>query len=281
MTTPKVSVIVPAYNHRKYLNQRLDSILAQTFGDFELIVLDDASTDGSDRVLAQYYSRPRTRIVVNTQNSGCAFAQWNLGLELAHGQYVWIAESDDFADPAFLQTLVPVLDAHSSVGLAYCQSMMIDQDSREIGSAVNWTADLDVQRWHRDFVAPGRDEVRKFLLQKNTVPNASAVLCRRSALMAAFPVDATFRLCGDWLQWAKVLMRSDVAFVARALNFWRIDSSNSRPLPPGLLEWQEGERVIDWVCRALGFDARQRDEALLAFARRCLGWATGASRKTA
>src|ERR1700712_406276 len=97
---PKVSVIVPNYNHMLYLKQRIDSILAQTYRDFEVILLDDASVDGSVKILEHYrYNLKVKHIVLNTQNSGSTFAQWEKGLQLAQGDWVWIAESDDYADP--------------------------------------------------------------------------------------------------------------------------------------------------------------------------------------
>lgn len=80
MTTPKVSVVVPSYNHAPYLAERIDSILAQTFGDLEVLILDDASTDDSLRVLVPYARLPRVRLRVNAANSGSAFRQWHKGI---------------------------------------------------------------------------------------------------------------------------------------------------------------------------------------------------------
>jgi len=108
---PKVSVIVPNYNHARYLRQRVDSVLGQTFQDFELILLDDCSTDESRSVLSSYAGNPRVRIEFNEVNSGSTFKQWNKGVRLARGEYVWIAESDDYADPQLLERLVSRLDA--------------------------------------------------------------------------------------------------------------------------------------------------------------------------
>jgi glycosyltransferase involved in cell wall biosynthesis len=89
----KVSVVVPNYNHARFLRKRVDSILGQTFQDFELILLDDCSTDDSRSVLSKYADDPRVRIEFNEVNSGSTFKQWNKGVWLAHGEYVWIAES--------------------------------------------------------------------------------------------------------------------------------------------------------------------------------------------
>ena len=98
-------------NHARFLPKRVDSILGQTFQDFELILLDDCSTDDSRSILSKYADDPRVRIELNEVNSGSPFKQWNEGVRLAHGGYVWIAESDDYADEKLLERLVAVLDA--------------------------------------------------------------------------------------------------------------------------------------------------------------------------
>jgi glycosyltransferase involved in cell wall biosynthesis len=222
MEHPKVSVIVPNYNHAPYLTERLEAILSQTYNDLELLILDDASTDDSHRILARYYNRPRVRIVVNTANSGSPFLQWNRGIYLAKGEYVWIAKSDDSSDPHFLETLIPLLDEKPSLGLAYCQSRLINKAGVQVGDSITYTNDLDSERWKFDFINNGKDEIRDYLIHKNTIPNASAVITRRSVLMKVMPVDTTFQFCGDWLHWGKVLVRTDLAYIAEPLNHWRL-----------------------------------------------------------
>jgi glycosyltransferase involved in cell wall biosynthesis len=279
MRPPKVSVVVPSYNHCRYLPERIDSVLEQTFGDLELIILDDASDDGSHAVLARYHAKPRVRVVVNSRNSGSAFPQWNRGIGMARGEYVWIAESDDSADRRFLETLVPILDNDPAVGVAYCRSRLIDAAGVDVGDSLGWTADLHPTRWASDFRNDGADEVRQYLTAKNTIPNASAVLCRRAVALSALPVDTSFKLCGDWLHWGKILLRSQVAYVARPLNRWRLQSSNSRRLPDGLTEWDEGQRVLTHFARALEYSEADTAALLLRFARRCLAWVATAAGK--
>jgi glycosyltransferase involved in cell wall biosynthesis len=222
MQHPKVSVIVPNYNHAPYLVERLESILNQTYNDLELLIIDDASTYDSHRILTQYYSKPRVRIVMNTANSGSPFPQWNRGIYLAKGEYVWIAKSDDSADPHFLETLVPLLDENPNLGLAYCKSRLINKASVEVGDSVNYTDDVDPQRWKFDFFNNGKDEIRDYLIHKNTIPNASAVITRRSVLKKVMPLDTSFEICGDWLHWGKVLKLADLAYLAEPLNNWRL-----------------------------------------------------------
>ena len=152
---PAVSVIIPNYNHEPYLRQRIDSVLAQTFGDFEVILLDDCSSDSSPTIIESYRHHPKvSRIVLNEQNSGSTFAQWKRGLALARGRYVWIAESDDYADPEFLATLVPLLDADPSAAMAFTGSHMVDADGRPI-PGMDW-----------DCYRPGAPETETYTLPK-------------------------------------------------------------------------------------------------------------------
>ena len=92
---PKVSVVVPNYNHGRFLDRRLGSILNQTFQDFERIFLDDASTDNSKEVFGHYNDDPRIRSSFNSANGGSTFVQRNRGIEMARSEYIWTTEADD------------------------------------------------------------------------------------------------------------------------------------------------------------------------------------------
>ena len=223
---PKVSVIIPNYNHGRFLKKRIQTVLDQTYQDFEVIYLDDASTDDSNDLVKEFLGDPRISVVRNEVNSGNPFLQWNKGVKLAQGEYVWIAESDDYADPRFLATLVDILDANPGVGLAYCQSSRIDENDQPVIALEDFLTGEG--RWSNDFINDGRDECKRFLASRNTIPNASAILLRRSAYEKAGFADESLQLCGDWMMWMKVLLVSDVAFVARRLNFYRTNSNSVR-----------------------------------------------------
>jgi glycosyltransferase involved in cell wall biosynthesis len=218
---PKVSVIVPSYNHAAFVGQRIQSVLDQTFHDYELIILDDASTDPSQDVLSAYDGLPNIRLIFNQTNSGSVFCQWNRGVREAQGEYVWIAESDDFADPHFLERLVGVLDANPDVGVAYCDSVVVSESGSSHGSGWNYFGGGVPQRWTQDFVNTGRVECAQYLVVENTIPNASAVLFRKSVYERAGYADESMKYAGDWMQWAKMLMISNVAFVHESLNHYR------------------------------------------------------------
>lgn len=274
---PKVAVIVPNYCHAPYLEWRLDSVLGQTYRDFELLILDDASTDHSREIIERYRDRPGVRTLYNQRNSGSVFRQWQAGIDATDSDYVWIAESDDWADPGFLAALVPVLEAHPRVGAAQCQSWIADTRFQVNGHASCWTDDLDAERWRHDFVADGREEIRRHLLVKNTIPNASAVLMRRSHLEQVLPIDTSFRLCGDWMHWIRLLLQSDLAFVAANLNFWRLQSSHARTAAPGVLEWEEGQRILHHACDRLELGAAERVRVLADFEAKCRQWTAAAA----
>jgi glycosyltransferase involved in cell wall biosynthesis len=226
---PKVSVIIPNYNHARYLRQRIQSVLDQTFQDFDLTYLDDASSDESNAIFAEFEPQPRIKAIYNDRNSGSPFKQWNKGIRATEGEYVWIAESDDVADPDFLATLVPMLDENPHVGIAYSQSCRIDCNNVVFEPTLRqWVEDLDTNRWEHDFVASGIIECQKYLVFKNTIPNASAVLIRRSVYESIGGAEESLLLTGDWMTWIKMLLKSDIAFCARPLNSFRTHKSSVR-----------------------------------------------------
>lgn len=218
---PRVSVIVPNFNHAAYLPERLDSIVNQTFRDFEVLVIDDASTDNSREVISRYLKDDRFQAVFREQNSGNLFKNWNLGVKRAGGEYIWIAESDDYADPRFLETLVSNLDRNPSVGLVYCQSVKVNERGEKNGSMLSYTADLDGWRWEQSFLNNGRDECVRFLIHKNTIPNASAVVFRKKVYVEAGYADESIYYGNDWLTWVSLLQLSDLSFVHHPYNYYR------------------------------------------------------------
>jgi len=226
--SPAISVIVPNYNHAKYLPERLESIVNQTFKNYELIVLDDCSTDNSVEVIEAHRGKMVFRTEYNVQNSGSPFIQWVRGAKLAKADYLWIAESDDSAYPSLLEELYAVTRNHPNVGICYSQSMMMDEAGREIGIYNFIKPELGPDRWRADYTNRGVEEVSRFLIRQNTVPNASAVLVRRDVFLDGSEGSESMRLMGDWWTWARVMMKSDVHFLSAPLNRFRIHTSSVR-----------------------------------------------------
>jgi glycosyltransferase involved in cell wall biosynthesis len=256
-----VSVIIPNYNHARFLPRRIESVLRQTFRDFELILLDDCSTDDSRSILSQYGVDPRVRIEFNEANSGSTFKQWNKGVRLARGEYVWIAESDDYADERLLGRLVAVLDADPTVMFAYCRSWRVTEDDQKNGFSDWYFHYLDPARWTADFFAEGAEECRNYFVYANPVPNSSAVVFRRARYERVGGPDETLRLCGDWKLWAAMALQGRIAYLSEPLNYHRSHGASVRSKSlQGRLDVVERLQVIRWILGQVTQteDARER-----------------------
>ncbi|MEZ4914704.1 MAG: glycosyltransferase [Chitinophagales bacterium] len=221
--TTIVSVILPNYNHALFLSKRIDSILAQTYQNFELIILDDCSTDNSCEIIEDYCAKFPEKItfIQNGTNSGSPFVQWNKGAAIAKGEYIWIAESDDFCEPDLLEKSVAILEKNANVGLVYCNSKRIDENEQVFGFTADWTKNEKELDWENGFVAEGKIFVQAYLARACIISNASAVVFRKNIFIQIGKADTTFKMSADWLTWIKMLAISDVAYIAQALNYHR------------------------------------------------------------
>ena len=181
--TPRVSVVVPCYNQGRYLDEAIGSVLAQTFQDLEILVVDDGSTDPDTRRLLEGYDRPKTR-VLRGENRGLPGAR-NAGIRAAAGEYVCCLDADDVLEPALLEKSVAVLDARP-----------------EVTFVSHWLRTFGDETWdwtpvRCDFPA---------LLDANTVNGAAPV--RRQALLDAGLFDETMQEgCEDWDLWITLVER--------------------------------------------------------------------------
>ena len=221
-----VSVIVPNYNYAAYLRPRLHSIFDQRYPLFELLVLDDASTDASREVIAacSQEAQRELRLLTNADNSGSVFAQWRQGVAQAQGELVWLAEADDVAAPPFLATLAPAFATQPDLVFAFCDSAQIDGAGQPLGdSYAAYCGDYGDLDFHQDFTVSAGRFLRQGLGVRNTVLNVSAVLFRRQALLAAMerlgPALEQWRIAGDWRLYIELCRGGgEVAYVASALN---------------------------------------------------------------
>jgi glycosyltransferase involved in cell wall biosynthesis len=228
---PKLSVIVPNYNHARFLRQRLESIYNQTYRNIEVILLDDASSDESCAILDAFAAAypDITTTHYNTVNSGGVFKQWRKGIQLAQGELVWIAESDDFCDHNFVETLISAFE-DEAVLLAYAQPVFVD----ERGAPQEWTfrdylQGLNRRKWNQSYTNTAHDEVRSALGIKNTIPNVSGVVFRKphSLALLADPAWADMRICGDWVFYLHLLRGGKIAYRTETRSYFRFHSSNS------------------------------------------------------
>ncbi|MGG5819314.1 glycoside hydrolase family 99-like domain-containing protein [Falsiroseomonas sp. HW251] len=227
---PQVSAVVPNYNYARYMPDRLGSIFAQTHPVREVVVLDDCSADDSLAVIPAVAADAgrSVRLVPNEVNSGSVFAQWRKAAELAEGEFVWIAEADDLSDPGFLARTVALMQADPQVVMAFSDSRTIHADgSAQWESYKGYYATVAPGALQRTEVFEATDFVRRFLGVKNLILNVSAVVWRKSALLAALQACQEelrgYRMAGDWRLYLQALSApgARIAYEATPLNVHR------------------------------------------------------------
>ena len=242
MDNPKVSVIVPNYNHAKYLHQRIDSILSQTYQDFELIILDDKSTDDSYEIIKSYQVDTHvSHVVVNDKNTGNPFCQWIKGIELSKGDYIWIAESDDVADESFLMTLVSLMDNNPDAVIAFSHSYLIDEDGCQIDNDFHGHSNPEEVK-----VLEGEKFARHIMTTCNYIFNASMVIFKKSAYANVSNAFLQYKTCGDWAFWMEICLQGKVIEVGKRLNFFR-QHQNKVTVRAGQNgnDWQDVARLLN------------------------------------
>lgn len=219
MENPKVSVIIPNYNHELYLDERIQSVLNQSYKDFEVIILDDVSKDNSRDVIEKYRSNPHvSHIVYNTENSGSTFKQWAKGFSLAKGELIWIAESDDSCSPELLQKLVNEFEKDNELVLAYSLSMFIDEHGNQHKPAnnVKRTVHLD-----------GKDYIQRYMEFGNHIKNASCALFKKDVAVNLNQIYTHYKGSGDRMFWILIAEQGRVSIVDELLNYFRRYSSTT------------------------------------------------------
>lgn len=225
---PTVSVIIPNFNHAAFLKQRIDSVLNQTYQDFEVIILDDASTDNSRSIIEAYRQNLKiSHIILNESNSGSTFMQWKTGIELAKGKYIWIAESDDYNENSFLEIAVSRLVANKSV-LFFCQSYDVDANNIVRGDFFCATKHFTEIDWNAELMLPSGEFIQKTLQYQNVIINASCVVFVNIAF--DFRKIIRYKTCGDWLFWINILNEPSrlITYSPLKLNYFRTHQHTTR-----------------------------------------------------
>lgn len=202
----KVSVCVPTYQHATFLPAAIESVLRQTFTDFELIVVDNASTDNTREVVASYVkSDPRVRYYRNANNLGMV-GNWNKCLEYAAGDYVKILCSDDVLAPECLQVAVEALDRMPKVGLVTCGRQVVDENLAFLHL---------LQFFDQGGVWSGAEAIRRSLVKLNPIGEPTAVVFRRDLATRGF--NPAVNQLADIEMWLHILQRADLYFDPRPL----------------------------------------------------------------
>ncbi len=221
--TPTVSVCIPTYNYGRYLGQAVESVLAQTYEDFELLVVDDASSDDTEVVIEKFINDPRVTFVRNPQNLGL-FANFNACLPRSNGRYVKFLCADDWLHPEFLADTVALLEGDRSLAIASTASYRTDDDGQTIGVEYAPYA----SRLHVD-----RDEVIEALADwQNVIGMPSANLLRLEDLERVGGFDGKFAPAADVHLWLKLLQSGDLGYVAEPRCYTRVHDTHAHTYGP-------------------------------------------------
>jgi glycosyltransferase involved in cell wall biosynthesis len=212
---PYVSVVMPVYNGGKYLREAIESILAQTFQNFELIVVDDGSTDCSPSILGGYGQKDeRIVILTHSMNQGIAMAL-NRGLKIARGKYIARMDADDVSLPERIEKQVDFLDAHLDVGILGCDAIFMDSQGKDVVTLSHPRDDLSL-RWMG--------------LVANVFFHPTVMI--RRAVLTGFNLDyqADYEPVEDYDLWLRILEHSQGANLDQSLVRYRVyaESISSR-----------------------------------------------------
>ena len=247
---PLISVIIPNYNHAKFLDIRIDSILNQTFRDFELIILDDASTDNSTEIIEKYSNHPQiSSIMLNEKNSGSPFVQWAKGINVARGEYIWIAESDDSADVEFLEKILEMSKGKSSLSLIFTNSVLMDLNLNTTRIAVSEKATgiynaNEINFFYNWF----------FLNSEFRILNASSCLFRRNLVNSEILGRISKqRYSGDKYFWVLLLNQNPIfGYLDKSHNIHTTHAQTTRSHTSRSARFQRAKELLE-IYSACGF----------------------------
>jgi len=215
--SPKVSVIIPAFNAMAFLPRTIASVFGQTFDDFEIIVVNDGSTDGIE-VWGQTITDPRFRLI-SQPNQGQSAAR-NLGIRASAGDYLAFLDADDVWEPSKLAKQVEVLDSNPGVGLVYTWVAEIDTDDRPLSKV--WTISAEGRVWEQ-------------LVKGNIIACGSVPMVRRRCADEVGPFLKFPFACEDWDYWLRISASFDFKVIKEVLVYYRMNPmSLSHGSPEGM-----------------------------------------------
>lgn len=240
---PRVSVLLTCYNHLAFLPEALESVRAQTFADWDVIALDDGSTDGTREWLDAHASDGK--LVFHPANLG-TYGSLNVGLEHASGEFVAILNDDDRWQPDKLRAQVELMEAQPELGLVHTNGEFIDARGAPIAGEP------------LGFAFP-REQVGDALiglLYANKII-ASSVLVRRAVFDELGRFEPAYYGSGDWEMWLRIAERYPIGFVDARLTAYRVHGSNTSHQHERI--WRDDVRLREWIARKMPEFAQGRD----------------------
>lgn len=229
----KISVVIPSYNYEKHIKERIESVLNQSYPIYELIILDDDSKDNSVEIIKSELEKTHvtSHLFVNESNSGSVFEQWYKGASIAKGDYLWIAEADDYSAPDFVTEIMQPFEDDKDVVMSYCESYSINSKGNVIDKDyIDYVSDVSKTKWLSSYINDGVDEIMTTLCIKNTIPNVSSVIFKKNELLSVLDENIDqikqYKVAGDWVTYLHLLSKGKIAFSPKSYNYHRRHESS-------------------------------------------------------
>lgn len=215
---PLVSLLIPTYNQAKFLGLALDSALSQDYKNLEIIVHDDASTDGTRKLLSSY-SDQRLRVIRTKRNLGM-LPGWNYIVKQAKGEYIKFLASDDLLEPACVSELVLAALDHPEASIITCKRKFIDQKGKGLRTMGFFT---------KTTVVSGKKHAHWILtnLRENKIGEPTSTLYPRRLVELAGEYDSTFSQFADFEYWIRLLEHGDLVYLNKPLCSFRVHEGSS------------------------------------------------------
>jgi hypothetical protein len=215
-----------------------------------LIYLDDCSKDKSLDIAKAFQMSTNLDMKINENaiNSGSVFNQWFKGLDIASGDYVWIAEADDLCETNFLETAMKGFKTEHTV-LSYTQSKQIDENGDLITSNyLDYVHEIDSEKWKNNYINTGENEIQTVLAIKNTIPNISGVVFKNIRVPDDLRLNLiNYKIAGDWMFYIWLCTKGDVAFNNQSLNAHRRHNQSVTKSENNILHYNEVVGIQEYV----------------------------------
>ena len=226
-----ISVIVPNYNYDRFMYQRIYSILYQKVKIKELLILDDCSKDDSrttiDKIVKELSPYIDIKKIYNDTNSGSAFKQWEKGFKLAKGDYVWIAEADDYCTNKLLKSIVKPILKDKDIMISYADTAFIEADGKiQLRTIV---PEIDIRKtghWNKDFIDDGNEEILNYCFLNCTIANVSSCIIKNGDYSKELAMSRNYKQAGDWIFYVNTMRKGKISFIAKPYNFYRVHGNN-------------------------------------------------------
>ncbi len=230
---PLVSVCIPSYNYADYLPAAIESVLGQTYGNIELIIVDDCSRDKTEEIVRTYAGRCKNiRFYRNETNLGMV-GNWNRSLELTAGDFVKVMGADDLLEPSCIEKSVNTLVENPNVSLLSCARTLIDKSGRPVRTSAYS---------HKSGITPGTIAIRKCFFTANLIGEPVAVMFRKKEALRGF--DPRYRQLTDLEMWFHLLELGDFAFIAEPLCRFRVHEDQTTKANVSSLAFLDDERLL-------------------------------------